>query len=243
VGGTVSQRALTVLDDARVDEAVWQLRSDYAVLLMVAEGLTGGASDAAGEALLVQAEQVARARLAGGQPHDRPQVKHWREAYRGFGAKPQRTRNSLEALLRRVDDGLPRINRLTDIYNAVSVLHEIPLGGEDLDGYQGVPRLTRALGDEPFDTMAAGEGVVEHPEPGEVIWRDDAGVTCRRWNWRQCRRTALSDQTRRAVFILDGLGDVVPDGLLAAGDRLSAELEACYPGIGIAGRLVTRPAG
>jgi DNA/RNA-binding domain of Phe-tRNA-synthetase-like protein len=32
----------------------------------------------------------------------------WREAYRAFGAKPQRTRNSLEALLRRVETGLPR---------------------------------------------------------------------------------------------------------------------------------------
>ena len=46
----------------------------------------------------------------------------WREAYRAFGAKPQRTRNSLEALLRRAGSGLPRVNRLTDLYNAVSVL-------------------------------------------------------------------------------------------------------------------------
>ncbi len=226
-----------------MDDAVWQLRPDYAVLLMVAEGLTGGPCDAAGEALLVQAEQLARARLADGQPTERAQVQHWREAYRSFGAKPQRTRNSLEALLRRVDNGLPRVNRLTDIYNAVSVIYEIPLGGEDLDGYRGVPRLTRALGDEPFDTMVAGVGGLENPEPGEVIWRDDAGVTCRRWNWRQCRRTALSEQTRRAVFILDGLGEVVPDGLTAAGERLSAELQRCYPEVGIARRLVAAREG
>jgi hypothetical protein len=47
-------------------------------------------------------------------------------------SKPQRTRNSLEALLRRTASGLPRVNRLTDLYNAVSVLHQVPLGGEDL---------------------------------------------------------------------------------------------------------------
>ena len=64
-----------------------------------------------------------------------PHVAQWREAYRAFGAKPQRTRNSLEALLRRAASGLPRVNRLTDIYNAVSVLHQVPLGGEDLDRY------------------------------------------------------------------------------------------------------------
>jgi DNA/RNA-binding domain of Phe-tRNA-synthetase-like protein len=33
---------------------------------------------------------------------------------------------------------------------------------------------------------------MEHPEPGEVIWRDDDGVTCRCWNWRQCVRTRIT---------------------------------------------------
>ena len=41
--------------------------------------------------------------------------------------------------------------------------------------------------------MADGISVTEHPDPGEVVWCDDAGVTCRRWNWRQARRTQLTD--------------------------------------------------
>ncbi len=55
---------------------------------------------------------------------------------KSFGTKPKKTRNSLEALSQRITKaggGLPRVNRLTDIYNAVSVKHQIPLGGEDLD--------------------------------------------------------------------------------------------------------------
>jgi DNA/RNA-binding domain of Phe-tRNA-synthetase-like protein len=73
-----------------------------------------------------------------------PHVAAWREAYRAFGAKPQRTRHSLEALLRRTPSGLPRVNRLTDCYNVVSVLHQIPVRGEDLTRYAGPPRLIRA---------------------------------------------------------------------------------------------------
>lgn len=69
------------------------------------------------------------------------------------------------------------MNRLTDCYNAISVLHQIPLGGEDLTCYAGSPRLVRAVGTEPFDTAAAGVQVIEHPDPGEVVWCDDAGVT------------------------------------------------------------------
>ena len=112
----------------------------------------------------------------------------WRAAYQAFGAKPKRTRPSVEALLRRVEAGLPRIDRITDIYNAISVRHLLPVGGEDLTRYRGSARLARAAGDEPFDTVREGEPVTGHPEPGEVIWRDDDGVTCRCWNWRQCVR-------------------------------------------------------
>ena len=162
------------LDDflaaATIDQAVGELRPDYRALLILAEGIEPGPSDAASEEFLAQAEATARAALADTAVEDLPAVAAWREAYRAFGAKPQRTRNSLEALLRRVDEGLPRINRLTDIYNAISIAHQIPLGGEDAHRYAGSPRLIRATGEETFDTMAAGEGVIEHPEPGEVVW-------------------------------------------------------------------------
>ncbi len=93
----------------------------------------------------------------------------WREAYRGSGPEPQRTRNSLEALLRRAEGGLPRVNRLTDIYNAVSVLHQIPLGGEDLHRYVGAPRLVRATGAEPFDTTV-GRRTSWSSTPTPVRW-------------------------------------------------------------------------
>ena len=186
---------------------MFALRPDYRALLIAVDGIVPGPSDEISEALLQAAEAAARG--AAHRPVEQlPHVAAWREAYRAFGAKPQRTRNSLEALLRRAPAGLPRVNRLTDIYNAVSVLHQVPLGGEDLTRYAGAPRLVRATGDEPFDTVADGEPVVEHPEPGEVVWCDDAGVTCRRWNWRQARRTQLREDTTTALFILDALDPI-----------------------------------
>jgi DNA/RNA-binding domain of Phe-tRNA-synthetase-like protein len=165
-------------------------------------------------------------------------VAAWREAYRAFGAKPQRTRNSLEAPLRRAASGLPRVNRLTDCYNAVSVLHQIPLGGEDLIRYIGAPRLIRAAGDEPFDTAADGIAVTEHPEVGEVVWCDDAGVTCRRWNWRQARRTQLREDTSTALFILDSLDPVTGEALHAAADDLAARLARLGPDVRAARHLI-----
>ena len=229
------------LSAAAVDPAVRELAPGCTALLVVAEDLQGGPSDAASEALLAAAEERARTVLDGRPPEQLAEVAQWRDAYRAFGAKPQRTRPSLEALLRRLPDGLPRVDRLTDAYNAVSVAHLLPLGGEDLDAYRGPARLTRAAGDEPFDTTAGGGPVVEHPEPGEVVWCDDAGVTCRRWNWRQARRTQLTDSTTAALFVLDALAPLTDAALQAAADDLVEHLRRLGPDVRIARRLLVRP--
>lgn len=226
------------LAGASVDDAVFALRPDYRVLLLAVGGIVAGPSDDASEALLQAAESAADEVLAEGPVEDLPHVAAWRAAYRGFGAKPQRTRNSLEALLRRVDDGLPSVNRLTDMYNSISVRHQIPLGGEDLHRYTGAPRLIRAVGSEPFDTVAGGMSMTENPEAGEVVWCDDAGVTCRRWNWRQGRRTALREDTTAALFILDVLDPVTDEAAEAAADELVALLSALGPDVRSERRII-----
>jgi DNA/RNA-binding domain of Phe-tRNA-synthetase-like protein len=227
-----------ILAAAHVEPAVFELRPDYRALLIAVDGLVPGPSDDASNALLEQAEAAAKAALAEQKVEHLPHVAAWREAYQAFGAKPNRTRNSLEALVRRADAGLPRVNRLTDLYNAVSVLHQIPLGGEDLARYVGAPRLIRATGQESFDTVASGSPLIEYPDQGEVVWCDDDGVTCRRWNWRQGRRTQLRDETTTALFILDALEPMTTQALLAAGEDLTTHVVRLGPDVVTAQRLV-----
>ncbi|GAB2580510.1 B3/B4 domain-containing protein [Microlunatus antarcticus] len=235
------------LNGATIDETVVALRPDYRALLLAVDGLepeaAGAATDPLGEALLVRAEAAAARALAGRPVEDLPHVAAWREAYRAFGAKPQRTRNSLEALLRRAGSGLPRVNRLTDVYNAISVIHQVPLGGEDVRAYEGPPRLVRADGTEPFPTTADGVETVEHPEVGEVVWRDDAAVTCRRWNWRQAPRTALRPSTTTALFVLDALHPLTDDQLDAAGNELAGHLAHLGPDVTVVRRRIGGPSG
>jgi DNA/RNA-binding domain of Phe-tRNA-synthetase-like protein len=199
------------LADAWIDSSVRDAHPDYVAILIAASGLAPGETSQHSEALLREAEAAAGRLLDGRAPHDLPEVLVWREAFQSFGVKPREARPSVEALLRRVPAGLPRIDRLTDVYNAVSVLHLVPLGGEALTGYVGPARLVTAVGDEPFDTVADGEATVHTAVAGEIVWRDDVGVTCRRWNWRQCVRTRFSTTTTEALFIVDGLGAVARD--------------------------------
>ena len=232
----------TLLDAATVAAAVFALRPDYRALLVAVDGIEPAPSNEVSDELLRSVELQARDVLAAQPAEQIPHVAAWRDAYRSFGAKPQRTRNSLEALLRRVDAGLPRVNQLTDTYNAVSVRHHVPLGGEDQNRYVGAPQLVRATGDESFVTSANGEPISEHPEVGEVVWCDDEGVTCRRWNWRQTTRTQLRDDTTAAIFILDALDPMTDDALRAAAEDLVTHLADASPALTSASRPISATA-
>ena len=79
------------LAGASVDAAVFALRPDYRILLLAVDGIVPGPGDQASDALLLVAEAAAREALGGGPAEQLPHVAAWREAYRAFGAKPQRT--------------------------------------------------------------------------------------------------------------------------------------------------------
>jgi DNA/RNA-binding domain of Phe-tRNA-synthetase-like protein len=164
----------------------------------------------------------------------------WGQAFQRFGAKPQRTPCSAEALRKRFlrDGALPRVNPVVDLYNAVSLQFAVPVGGENLDAYVGSPRLTIADGSEAFDTIKDGSPAVEVPDPGEVVWRDDQGVTCRRWNWRQGVRTRLNGDARRMWFILESLAPMPMDALQDAADALVRGLQEMSPKARIQASLI-----
>ena len=212
-----------MIDDIWVDDAVTALRPDFAVLVVCAYGLRNGPSDDRSRAWLADA-------AANAVPLDDERIEAWRTAYRAFGAKPQRTRPSVDALIRRMP--LPEINLVVDAYNAVSVRHGLPIGGEDLRRYQGTARLVRAAGDEPSEEALGDPGI------GEVVWRDESGVTCRRWNWRQCVRTRITEDTVDVLFLLERLEPLSPDQLRAAGDDLMGMLSVIAPDIRIESRLI-----
>lgn len=159
--------------------------------------------DVAPAALARACQQVLNDDVAWASAH----LTAWDDVFIAFGAKPKRTPCSANALRKRVlkEGELPSLDPIVDIYNAISVRYAIPVGGENFAAYSGVPRLTIADGSEPFDTLKEGQPIVEYPDSGEVIWRDDIGVTCRRWNWRQGVRTRLDSQAKTMWFILESL--------------------------------------
>lgn len=226
---------------AMIDPSVWALRPDYAAISILARGARNGPSTL----LSNTGSAAATPEELSFAPWAAAHLEAWRDAFRAFGAKPQRTPCSAEALRKRMErDGvLPAINAVVDLYNAVSVRFAVPIGGEDMAKYQGVPRLLRASGEEIFETVKEGAPLTELADSGEVIWRDDRGVTCRRWNWRQSRRTSLGIDSADLWFIIERLDPMPMAGLEAAGEALLSGLRHLAPAADIETRLLTNGAG
>lgn len=220
-----------------IDSRIATIASDFRAMSIVVEAgdsLVQSVSDAA-------LQDAYKSVSEGGPDWAAAHLAAWSQVFQRFGAKPQRAPCSAEALRKRFlrDGSLPRINAVVDLYNAISLKFAIPVGGENLDAYIGSPHLTIADGSEAFDTVKDGQPSVERPEPGEVVWRDDHGVTCRRWNWRQGVRTRLDTDARRMWFILESLGPMPISALQTASQELVVGLQAMLPGARIETDLLT----
>ena len=154
-----------------------------------------------------------------------PKIESWRKAYSAFGAKPKKYKSSVESLYRMILKGvdLRPINKIVDIYNYISVKHMVPAGGDDAAKVDGDIVLRFAGGDERFTALNSDE--TETAKEGEVIYSDDKEVLCRRWNWRECDKTKMTEETRDVVLVVEGLPPVTREELNAALDDLSQMID------------------
>jgi DNA/RNA-binding domain of Phe-tRNA-synthetase-like protein len=208
----------------RVSEEILARFPSFRLRALYAFGIRNRPSDATSREWLREGASRGLAALAGMRPGEHPHLRLWREAYSAFGAKPSAYPCSAESLIQRVvkggADAVPGINCLVDAYNALSLAHLLPIGGEDLDRLVG-PCVLRLATSKDADVDAPTPA--DAPKPGEVIWADDVGWTCRRWNWRQGPRTRLSESTRNAYFIIEGMAPAMTDKELDEAARELAE--------------------
>ena len=215
-----------------VTPEIFELRPDFQLISINVSGFSWPNVESP------EIEAFVKSAEAGASHQDSERDAHllsWRDAYAAFGAKPKRTPCSADALLKRIvrNGALPRINPLVDAYNAVSVMHGMPIGGEDRQLYEGAPTLKMASGTERFDTIKDGAPHSEHPEPGEVVWRDDLGVTCRRWNWRQGVRTRIEPGASELWFLLEALNGLPTGRLREAADQLVGLIKVLSPEVSV----------
>ncbi|MFH1601518.1 MAG: arginine--tRNA ligase [Candidatus Shapirobacteria bacterium] len=170
--------------------------------------------------LLRQEEQKQRNSYSLEDLEEKKVLQAWRQTYQDFGASSKKYSSSIEALLKRVLSGsvLPDINPLVNFYNYLSLKYCLPLGGEDLDKIKGDISLAFAVGEEKGQYI--GSDKIEAALPGEVIYKDELGFICRRFNWREADRTKFTTQTKNAILIAEYL----PEGEFSLFDQAGEEL-------------------
>jgi DNA/RNA-binding domain of Phe-tRNA-synthetase-like protein len=180
--------------------------------------------------LLRQAEATLSGKFGGAPVIEHPFIATWRDAYRKFGAKPKDYPSSVENLARRVFNGaaLGHINNLVSLYNTISLRYIVPVGGEDLDHITGDVQLTRA-GNNESAVYLLGEKEARAPHAGEIIYKDEVGAICRRWNWKEADRTKLTQATKNAFLVIEALPPVTRETVDLAIHEL-AELVKQYCG-------------
>ena len=209
-------------------------------------GVSGGAIHAVGVVNGPTSPDLARAyadeqaavlaRIGGTPLSEVPSLAAWRRTFRAFGVDPTAYRSAAEALLRRLtkQGSIPSINTLVDLGNLVSIRHGLPVAIFDQAQMTGGTTVRLANGDESFTDL--GSGTSEAPEPGEVIFVDEAGlVSARRWCWRQAAESAARPATTEILVTVEAQHD---GGSLVVGEAM-ADLEALLRAHAGATTLVT----
>ena len=159
-----------------------------------------------------------------------PFIAAWRETYRSFGVNAKRHQPTAESMIRRVLKGetIPTINPVVDIYLAVEVEKFLPIGGYDLDKIAGDITLRFSPGGETFTPIGGGE---EFTNPGEVVYADEKKILTRRWNYRDCEFSKITNESSNIILMIEATSDEIPTpALLAATDLLSERLKLFFDG-------------
>ncbi len=204
-----------------IAEKIFEKFPTVTIGLVVVKGIDNKGESREVNSLLRKREKEIMGRFDTKTLSELPRIGAWRIAYSSFGAKPKKNKCSVENLYRTILNGteLSHINKLVDIYNFISIKHMVPVGGDDIDNVDNCISLKFADGTEVFTELNSDES--KNPKEGEVIYADEKEVLCRRWNWRECDKSKMTEQTKNAALVVEGLLPVTREEIESIASELS----------------------
>ena len=79
--------------------------------------------------------------------------------------------------------------------------------------------LKIAAGDEQFTPLNSQER--ETAKEGEVVYADSLEGLCRRWNWRECNKTKMTEETKDVILVIEAIHPVTRGELEEVEEDLS----------------------
>lgn len=192
--------------------------------LVVVSGIDNNAPLSRVNELLAESIIECTEALADTDVRTHPSVARYREAFTAMGINPNKFQCSIEALLTRIakGKGMPSINTVVDLGNAVSLRHRVPIGAHDIDSTAGELGIRLARADDEFIPFGAAEP--ESVAPDEVVYAAGSSVRTRRWIWRQSETGKIGAHSTNILFPIDGFSDTNEAAVRAAQHDLAATL-------------------
>lgn len=142
-----------------------------------------------------------------------PEIKSYRKLYKEMGVDWHSRRPSPEALLRRIalGKGLYTINTCVDAYNLVVMKHRISVGAFDAD-HITFPTVLRFAceGDE---ILLLGDDTPTKYTAKELAYYDQDGGYNIDFNYRDAKRTCVTEKTTDILINVDGIYDISPENV------------------------------
>ena len=120
--------------------------------------------------------------FAGKTVKEEKELAPYRDAFKTLGINPNKFMSSIEALLTRIakNKGMPHINPIVDLGNAISLKYYLPVGAHDLDTMEGDFCVRTADSEDTFLPFGARER--EPVDEGEVVYATGKKVRTRRYS-------------------------------------------------------------
>lgn len=182
-----------------VEPAIFEMFPAFRRGVVVATRIDNTSTDPETARLLAAAAANASAEPA--------KIEVWNEAYRRFGADPDKHTPSIRFLYQQIQKGKPprSISKVVDLFNIISLRWAAPCGGDDLAALDGGDLLLGvARGDETFAPLFK-PAAIEAPLSGEVIYYtpQTRRVLCRRWTWRNADFSKIAPGTKAVAINID----------------------------------------
>ncbi|PJG82863.1 B3/B4 domain-containing protein [Caviibacterium pharyngocola] len=208
-----------------VSSEIFDAMPDLCVGVVVAKGINNKKAYPEITAFLQRAISEAEGRFKDKRVKECTEILPYRKAFQALNINPNKFLCSIEALFTRIakGKGMPSINPLVDLNNAVSLAYTLPMGTHNLALSEQDICLRLAVAQDEFLPFGATEP--DNPETGEAIYAVGNQVRTRRWTWRQSENGKIDENTEYVFFPIDGFVGVNDEQVRLAAQTLAQWLK------------------
>ena len=211
-----------------IEDSIFETLPTMCVGVVAAKGINNHEEYPEIERLLDDAIQQAEQRFSGKRVKEEPEILPYRAAFQSLGINPNKYMCSIEALFTRIakGKGMPHINPLVDLNNAVSLMNTLPMGTHDLSLSEEDIVIRYSKPGDIF--LPFGAETEETPDEGEIVYAVGNQIRTRRWTWRQSEHGKIDGNTSYVFFPIDGFTDVNADKVKYVADQLETLLKQYF---------------